>query len=134
MNEASKPADARSPKTWLVQARSDLNLAQGARHIEDVLPEHVAFHCQQCAEKAIKAVLLSHNAPFRPTHNIQALIDLCEKSGLDVPEVLEESVGLTPYAVDGRYLDLVEPVSESDVDRAIELAAAVLSWAQSQIG
>lgn len=116
-----------------MQAQSDLNLAQGARHIADVLPEHLAFHAQQCAEKAIKAVLLSHNVQFPPTHNIQALIDLCEKGGLDIPEILEESVELTPYAVEGRYLDLVEPVSESDVDRAIQLATSVLSWAEEQV-
>jgi HEPN domain-containing protein len=133
MKKPDEPFDVRSPQTWLLQAQSDLNLARGARQIEDVLPEHLAFHAQQCAEKAIKAVLLSRNMQFLPTHNIQALIDLCEKGGLAIPEILEESVELTPYAVEGRYLELAEPVSESDANHAIELAAEVLKWAETQI-
>jgi len=116
-----------------LQARSDLSLAKAARKIEEVLPEQAAFHAEQCVEKAIKAVLIARNAEFPPTHNIQALVDLCEKAGLAVPPEIDGSVELTPYAVEGRYLELPEPVSELDVERAIELAEAVLTWAEKQV-
>ncbi|KPL09722.1 hypothetical protein AMJ85_06175 [candidate division BRC1 bacterium SM23_51] len=133
MINSDERAEIGSPQAWLVQAQSDLNLARGARRIEGVLPEQVAFHAQQCAEKAVKAVLVARDVRFPPTHSIQMLADLCEKAGLAVPAFVSESVELTPYAVGGRYLELPEPLGETDLDRAIELAASVLAWAEQQI-
>ena len=49
------PADPQpgSPDDWLRHARSDLALAR-SRKGRDVLYEHLCFHAQQAAEKAIK--------------------------------------------------------------------------------
>ena len=77
--------------------------------------------------------MVSKDVRFPPTHSIQTLTDLCEEAGLVVPDVLSESVELTPYAVEARYVGLAEPLDRADLNRAIELAASVLAWAEEQI-
>jgi len=133
MKRPDRRYDIRSPQAWLELARSDLSFARGGREMDDVLPEPIAFHVQQCAEKALKAVLISRNVHFPPTHNLQVLVDLCEEVGLTVSQKVAESVELTPYAVEGRYLGLPEPIAEPVADHAIAVAESVLSWAEEQI-
>jgi HEPN domain-containing protein len=41
------------------------------------LPDIVAFHCQQAAEKALKAYLAWRNQPFRRTHDLRELVEQC---------------------------------------------------------
>lgn len=56
MSAEREEGRAGTPEDWLQIARSDLNLARIARSAEGVLPEQVAFHAQQCAEKSLKSV------------------------------------------------------------------------------
>lgn len=51
------------PRTWLLHARSDLNLASS--RFPEVLYEQLCFHAQQAAEKSIKAVLIDEARLFR---------------------------------------------------------------------
>ena len=39
------------------------------------LREALAFHCQQAAERYLKALLVRHGIEFRKTHNIGELLD-----------------------------------------------------------
>ena len=62
---------------WLSRARSDLVLAQMTED-QRLLPEILAFHAQQAAEKALKALLVHHQVEFPRTHVIALLVNLCE--------------------------------------------------------
>ena len=55
-----------SPGAWLERARSDLALARIALTAPDVLLEDACYHTQQCAEKALKALLVLHQIDFSP--------------------------------------------------------------------
>lgn len=92
-----------SPEEWLEHARSDLRLARLAAGDASIRREQACFHAQQAAEKAIKAVLLSRQAGFPLTHDIEELLELAERSGLPVPKPVEDAGLLTPYAVETRY-------------------------------
>ena len=61
---------------WLKRARSDLQLGRAALNTPDVLPEDACFHAQQCAEKALKALLLHHQVHYPRTHSIEVLLDI----------------------------------------------------------
>lgn len=50
---------------WLQRASSDLQLERAALNARGVLPEDAAFHAQQCAEKALKALLLHKEFLFQ---------------------------------------------------------------------
>jgi HEPN domain-containing protein len=89
-------------------AEDDRAAAAALLDIAGVSDAIVAFHAQQAVEKSLKAVLASSGVDFPFTHNLAALFQLCEDSGVDVPAKLEEADLLTPYAVaaitEGRIL------------------------------
>jgi len=120
---------AGSPEDWIKYAVSDLELARIPLP-PGVLWEGLCFHAQQAAEKALKAILVSHSVPVHKTHNIGILIDLLAEHFF-IPESIEESVSLTDYAVITRYPGDLEPVTEDEYKEAIRLAKEVVSWAKN---
>jgi HEPN domain-containing protein len=119
---------AGDPHVWLQVAKADLAMA-----IAPLPPggmyEQLCFHAQQAAEKSLKGVLLNLGIVFPFTHNLQALIDLCP-ADISMPAGIEEIVDLNAYAVLTRYPGELEPVDDSDYDRAIQLARTVVDWAE----
>jgi HEPN domain-containing protein len=87
----------------------------------------VAFHAQQAVEKSLKAVLASVGVDLPFTHNLAALVQLCEDAGVDVPAELEEAAVLTPYAVAAR--DGSKRPATADRATALHFAAAAVRWA-----
>lgn len=63
----------------------------------------VGFHCQQAAERILKAYLTARGVDFPFIHNLEKLIDLCETCDSSFAEIKPTAGGLTPYAVDLRY-------------------------------
>lgn len=90
---------------WLEKAEEDLSAAR--RLMEPTpspIPTPAAFHCQQSAEKTLKAFLVSREVPFKKVHNLTYLMDLCEEEGnLDLGSLREDVSRLAPFAVDERY-------------------------------
>jgi HEPN domain-containing protein len=117
-----------SAQDWLRYAASDLALAR-ASGVPDVMLESLCCHAQQCAEKSLKAVLVSFGVGIHKTHSIGLLLDLLSERTLVPPEV-EEAAILTDYAVAGRYPGDTEPITQSDYEKAVHLAETVLAWAR----
>ena len=120
-----------SPQDWLRHARSDLALARG-RKSELILSEHLCFHAQQAAEKAIKAVLLANQVALPRSHDIGHLLTLLPATVAQSAAVRTAGV-LTKYAVQARYpadWDVIEP---ADHAQAVKLATAVLRWATTHV-
>jgi HEPN domain-containing protein len=122
-----------SPDEWMDHAESDLRLAQLATGDASIRREQVCFHAQQAAEKAIKAVLLFRQVEFPLTHDIEALMELAEESGLSLPDAVGDAGLLTPYAVEARYPGSWMDITASDVQEAIETAKRTLQWAKGLI-
>jgi len=118
---------------WLERAQSDLQLGKVALKTTDVLPEDACFHAQQCAEKALKALLLYLDIDFPKTHTIEVLLDLLKTKEIQIPENVDESFELSQYAVQTRYPGEWEPVTKAEAVGALERAALVLIWVKSQI-
>jgi HEPN domain-containing protein len=121
-----------SAQDWLRYATSDLELARMS-DVPNVLFESLCCHAQQCAEKALKAMLAIHHVPIRKTHNIGILLDqLSEHTA--VPDDVQEASILTDYAVMCRYPGDVEPITKPEYERAVYLAEVVLTWAKRFAG
>ena len=120
------------PLAWLRRARSDLQLGQVALRSKGVLPEDACFHAQQCAEKALKALLLQRGIDFPRTHVIEVLLDLLKAQGLDIPTAVDEAFQLSEYAVQTRHPGEWEPVTKEEARQAIEQASLVLNWVEGQ--
>lgn len=121
-----------SAEDWLRYARSDLELAS-IDQPEGVLLESLCFHAQQATEKALKAVFVFLDTDFPRTHNIRTLLDEIPDS-IDIPREVEESAGLTDYAVESRYPLTTEPVDDEEYQHAIGLAKVVVLWVETVIG
>lgn len=121
---------AGSPQAWLRYARADLALAQVPLP-ENGLYEQLCFLAQQAAEKSIKAVLVQHQVPFPPTHDLQRLISLLP-ADVPQPAVVRRAVRLTPYAV-ARYPGEEEPIQRQEYEEAIAIASQVVAWAADRL-
>ena len=120
-------------QAWMQRARSDLQLGRVALGSKGVLSEDACFHAQQCAEKALKALLLKLGIEFPRTHAIEVLLDLLKAQGLEIPDSVDEAFVLTEYAVQARYPGEWEPITKSEAQQAIEQAALVLAWVEHQL-
>ena len=113
------------------RARSDLTQAKS--QVPGVYLENLCFNAQQAAEKAIKAVMITRNIEFPYVHDLARLLSLLEDGGEVIPEAIRRAGDLTDYATVMRYPARVEPVSEQEYAKAIEIAEAVVHWAEEQI-
>jgi HEPN domain-containing protein len=120
-------------ETWLLRARSDLQLGKTALRTKGVLPEDACFHAQQCAEKALKGLLTKLEIPFPRTHAIEVLLDLLKANHVQIPENVDDAFELSDYAVQTRYPGEWEKVSHKEARHTVDLAALVLTWVESQI-
>jgi len=118
---------------WLAFARSDLACAVKLEKDPDILPNLIAYHAHQAAEKAIEAVLVFHRIPFPKTHDLKDLIQHWTKAGQAWPIELEGVKTLNPYAFETRYPGYIHEIQPQELRHAIEIAGQVVAWAESII-
>lgn len=84
-------------------------------------------------EKALKAVLLSCGIEYPWTHNLSVLFEFLP-SDVPRPGELEAVLGLTVYAVAGRYPDEIDEASHAEHTEAVRLATVAVAWAERELG
>ena len=120
-----------SASLWIEKAERDLILARKSFSLN--FYDYATFHSQQCAEKALKAFLVSKGRPIRRTHDIGELILLCSEIDPEFMRLFDEDVDiLTAYAVEARYPTLYEP-GKDEAEKTIKLAELVLQFVKSRI-
>ncbi len=110
---------------WIEKAEHDLRNAEYVLTMEDDCPfDTVCFHCQQCAEKYLKGLLVLHDIQFSKTHDLRRILDLVkENTAVDLsPRTV---VPLNRYSIEGRYPGDWEPITEEEARAAICMARAV---------
>lgn len=117
-------------RSWLAKARRDLESAQRLASEPAPYLDTAIYHCQQCAEKALKAFLIYHNVKFEKIHNLDVLLGYCSEvdSGFDI--LSDATSNLTPYATAFRYPDeLFEPEPpKQQFDEAFHHAEQILNF------
>lgn len=119
------PARVAEARAWLVKASLDLRAAEFARCGDPLLAADVVFHCQQLAEKTMKAFLAWHDHPFRKTHNLVELGQQCARIAPDLEPALRRAAGLTEYAWKFRYPGEPSVPSSEETGEALEIATRV---------
>src|SRR5438445_9406618 len=96
-------ADLELGRDWLTRSHQDLRVAIILAAAEDAPLDLAIYHCQQAAEKAVKAYLQWRDEPFAKTHNLRAL--MIEAATLDKGFGTFEKPAeiLTPYVSAFRY-------------------------------
>lgn len=118
---------------WLLKARRDLDSARRLVLGSPPYRDTAVYHCQQAAEKSIKALLAARGIRFPRSHDLTLLVSLAAGVLSDVPGLAEAAAVLTPYATLYRYPDAVMEPDDADVAEALELAAGFLSAAEDSI-
>jgi HEPN domain-containing protein len=124
------PLPAEIPQEWIRHAKSDLHIAEIALAHPGILFEDACFHAQQCAEKALKALLAHLDISFPRTHAIEVLLDLLVTAGIRVPSNIDEADLLSQYAVQTRYPGRWESIDSEETEKAISIATNVLKWVE----
>ena len=121
---------------WLAFAETDLGVA---RHLyETYRPqplEIICYHCQQAAEKAIKAVIVAYGAQggIPKLHDLAFLLDQL-KNTVEIGErYYDYADELTPYGVAVRYPSELG-LEERHAKAALEHANKLLDWAKITCG
>lgn len=111
------------PKHWLEFAKIDLLSAQSLTR--DEYFSTAAYHCQQCAEKALKGFLIAHEADLLKTHDLVKLLGLCKKIDPEFCCLDNACSVLTVLATQFRYPSEFEIPDKADCLRFIDLAQQV---------
>ena len=90
-------------RAWMVKAWRDLETARRAATGEPPFYDIAVYHCQQAAEKAVKAFLVQHGKPYEKTHDIEVLVDLAGELDPRFSKLADAADALTPYATRFRY-------------------------------
>lgn len=83
-----QPDKAATVRGWLNKAANDLRGAHIDLEASPPFIEDALFHCQQAAEKSLKAFLTAHDKPFKKTHDLDELGRLC----LELDTTLRDTV------------------------------------------
>ncbi len=118
---------------WLDRARSNLERSRVERKSRYIKYEDMCYDCQQCVEKALKALMVFEGIEFEWTHNIGVLIKNLEARGIVVPDIVKKSASLSVYAVRTRYPGEEEPVTKKEFKEARTLAEIVFKWVKLQL-
>ena len=96
-------------KEWLRYAHNDLIVAKHC--LENLYPkqtEIASYHCQQSAEKSLKAFLINKNIEPPKTHDLKLLCKMCQNSDSSFSVVLppEKVVQEGTYKVKGNTVTI----------------------------
>lgn len=121
------PRDSPEPGDWLQYAQADLTAAEHMLRTLEPCPFWiVAYHAQQCAEKALKAYLISHGEEHPYTHDLRLLLDSCEQCGADWVNGVRSAEKIMSFSVVERYPSTTRTVTRSEAETAVSLASEVL--------
>jgi HEPN domain-containing protein len=90
---------------FLRKAAQDEALLDAVIDSDKVGDEVIGFHCQQAAEKMLKALLSDLGAAFHKAHEPGALMDTLARSGAPLRDEFENLDILTPFGAVYRYDD-----------------------------
>lgn len=106
------------PAWWTRASDRDLGMAQGLRELG--FYEGAAFHCQQAAEKILKAAVLVRGGATQRTYSCTELLEFLADLGLPVPgEIATQARKLDLHYVDSRYPNGVGGAPDKFYDRNI---------------
>jgi HEPN domain-containing protein len=126
-------AKAHEIRQWLFKARHDLRSAKRLFTDEPPILDTAAYHCQQAAEKALKAFLVLHDVQFSKIHLLLPLVEQCIDVDPAFAGLREAAEALTPFATVFRYSgDVLEP-EPSDVEEGMALAEMVVEFVQVKV-
>jgi len=117
---------------WVVYAEEDLMMAKSALKRSKPLTTASCFHSQQCAEKYLKAILVSKIVEFPKTHDLLILNTLCTTAGILTGFTKEDLGRLSGYAVNTRYPG--NQPTPAEAQEAYEITKSIRQFGRKFLG
>jgi HEPN domain-containing protein len=117
-------------KAWMIKAWRDLETARRVAGGKPPFYDVAVYHCQQAAEKAVKAFLIHHGKTYEQTHDIEVSVDLASEIDPSFSKLTDAADVLTPYATRFRYPNAtfaIEP-QPFEFDEALQHAQAIYDF------
>jgi HEPN domain-containing protein len=126
--------DSLDVNEWIRFAQMDYDVAKNMSIMFHPIPlEIVCYHCQQSAEKVLKAYAIAQGEPLIKTHDLKVIITQCVKYDESFNHYAKHCAILTPYALISRYPINEDAVNEQDMKTALENAFVILEFTKIQI-
>ena len=110
---------------WLDKANDDLRSAEYLSAMHHQTPDEIiCFHCQQSAEKYLKAYIFTHDIEPEKTHDLETLLNACLEHNTSLLSLLSKLQFLNEYAVLPRYPNELG-ITNADMTTAIRYAKDV---------
>jgi HEPN domain-containing protein len=88
---------------WVRKGEEDIESARTLAALAKPKRDAACFHCQQAAEKYLKALLQETGLAVPRTHELEDLLDLLLPHDATLAPLRRSLRSLTPYAVNFRY-------------------------------
>ena len=117
---------------WIFKAEGDYHSAEALLY-EIEVPEidSACFHCQQCAEKYVKAFLTEYDIDFPRNHDLVRLMELCLPVDEGFEKLRDNLRRLENYGVIIRYPGLTVPLEMAQ--EAFENATQVRKFVRKKL-
>lgn len=119
-------------RKWLIKAESDMKAAKHLFEAKEIITDAICFHCQQCAEKYLKAYLVSKEIEPDKTHKLELLLTEYMRHEPSFVEI-QDAKYLTEYAVEIRNPGDFYYPSDEEAREAYEMAEKVKKFVLSLI-
>lgn len=116
---------------WLAIAKEDLGVAKLSLSAEYF--STIAYHCQQCAEKALKGYLSFKGEPITKTHDLGKALEQCIKFDKNFEKLYESIRELNPFSTKFRYPSEFDIPDLKDAQLAIKQAETVMKFVLKKI-
>src|SRR5260370_27708560 len=113
---------------WVRKAEADIIGARALNSLRPAVPDLVCFHCQQAAEKYLKALMQELATPAPPrTHDLVKLLGNLLPHDPTLGKLRRGLRSLNPYAVDVRYpmTDATKPQANAAPSKTAKVRAAI---------
>jgi HEPN domain-containing protein len=117
---------------WIRFAQDDFDLALIASERFRPFIEGACYHCQQAAEKILKAYTLAQTGSRTKSHELEDLLDACVLYSAEFNNLRNACKDLEPYTILARYPADIEP-TEYHMKKALKDADAILTFTKSEL-
>ncbi len=114
-------------KQWIAKANNYLFNADNNLKAEEIPFDTVCFHCQQAAEKLLKAYLVANGNSYPISHDLILILEKILLLNASAEVLRDDLALLMPYAVEIRYPDDWFMPTEEDAKEAREVVSHITS-------
>ena len=116
---------------WLKIVDQDLKSAKGLLKLE--IFSTATYHCQQAAEKALKAYLVFKKHGSIKTHDLVKLIVRCSQFDKTFETLYDDAEYLNPFATKFRYPTEFDIPDFQDAENAIRQTQKIVNFIRKKI-